>query len=203
MVHGAKKQSFNRIISGKPTDATRANALPFNVGAKKSGGFVNRLLSVAQPRPRRNSSQPSCEYFFIQDISSGAFLNTGESDDSIFNAGEGGPNYDIYKVRLLSAGGGLVYIQGKNGKYMTVLVRSSSEQIAFTGFENPELSEQRFKVTITNTDNIATIQTGGNRGGAAANNYLYEDTTDNKAKMRTDEASIKLIPARQFGNKSC
>jgi hypothetical protein len=24
-------------------------------------------------------------------------------------------------VRLLSAGGGLVYIQGKNGKYMTVI----------------------------------------------------------------------------------
>ena len=49
MVHGAKWQYSNRIISGKPADATRANALPFNVGSKKSGGFANRLLSVAQP----------------------------------------------------------------------------------------------------------------------------------------------------------
>lgn len=49
MVHGAKWQYSNKIISGKPADATRANALPFNVGSKKSDGFANRLLSVAQP----------------------------------------------------------------------------------------------------------------------------------------------------------
>ena len=35
MVHGPKWQNSNKIIAGKPADATRANAIPINVGSKK------------------------------------------------------------------------------------------------------------------------------------------------------------------------
>ena len=82
MVFGPKKQSSNKIISGKPADVNEYG-LPPSVGSKKSGGFANRLLSVAQPRRKtktktktKTPSQRSCEYFYIEDNASGDFLDT-------------------------------------------------------------------------------------------------------------------------------
>jgi len=49
MVHGPKKQSFNKIISTKPADATRSNALPFRIGAPPK--FSNLFLTLANLKP--------------------------------------------------------------------------------------------------------------------------------------------------------
>ena len=137
MVHGPKWQNSNKIIAGKPADATRANAVPFNVGSKKSGGVANRLLRAAQPHPRKTSSQPSayhmaqpppqpppqpsCEYFFIKNNASGEFLDTvPEGGRCFFNTGTN--TMDGYKVKLVSTGreNGSKYIVNREGKYMTV-----------------------------------------------------------------------------------
>ena len=53
MVHGVKKQSFGRIISNKPADATRSNALPFRIGAPSK--FSNLFLSKANPKSEPKS----------------------------------------------------------------------------------------------------------------------------------------------------
>lgn len=200
MVYGPKKQSFNKIISVKPTDATRANALPFNVGAKKSDGFANRLLSVAQPRPRRSSSQPSCEYFFIRNNDSGDFLDTvpegGPQPVCKFNIGTS--PYTEYKVKLVSTGkpNGSKYIVNKQGKYMTVLFINPAYFVTFEDKDN--LSDyQDFIVTGTIGSTNATIQipTGSSTGGG--DRYLTKNT---EARF---EAAANLLSFRSASSTGC
>ena len=179
MVYGPKKQSFNKIISVKPTDATRANALPFNVGAKKSDGFANRLLSVAQPRPRRSSSQSSCEYFFIKDNVSEQFLDTVPQVGQFFalcKFNTGTSPYNEYKVKLVSTGkpNGSKYIVNKQGKYMSVLF--DGFQTYYVTFEDKGgISLQEFIVTGTIGSTNATIQTADNTLGIPINLYLRKE----------------------------
>ena len=219
MVFGPKKQSFNKIISGKPADVNEYG-LPPSVGSKKSGGFANRLLSVAQPRRKtKTPSQRSCEYFFIQTVvttnntQSEIFLNTTEitnpqTGNSVFDSATGPSNYDIYKVRLLPVpdDNELVYIQGKNGNYMTVVVASKQEfqnKIIFQrGKElGDDAFEQRFRVTELENNEV-TIQTGGDRSAVNEDYYLFLANGD-RAKTQEDSNRISLIPARETGNGSC
>ena len=187
MVHGPKWQNSNKIIAGKPADATRANAIPINVGSKKSGGFFNRVSSVAQPRRRKTSSQPSsqpqpqpqpsCEFFFIKKNSTGNFLDTRLSllaltlfNVSFFDQGPAGVTspFNEYKVKLVSTGksNGSKYIVNREGKYMTVLVISAAYSVTFEDKDNL-YDYQEFIVTGTIGSINATIQipTGSSTGG--------------------------------------
>ena len=173
MVHGAKWQNSNKIISCQPADATRANAIPINVGSKKSGGVANRVSSVAQPHPRKTSSQPSCEYFFIKKNSTGNFLDTRLQSKTpphlnYFHPGVTSP-YDDYKVKLVSTGKpneSKYYIVNREGKYMTVQVISAAYSVTF-GDKDNLYDYQEFIVTGTIGSINATIQipTGSSTGG--------------------------------------
>ena len=57
MVHGPKKQSFGRIISNRPADATCSNALPIIVGgaSKFSNLFFTSVRLVANPKTQSES----------------------------------------------------------------------------------------------------------------------------------------------------
>ena len=54
MVHGAKKQSFGRIISNKPADATRSNALPIIVGARSKFSNILSMRAYSRRAPCNN-----------------------------------------------------------------------------------------------------------------------------------------------------
>lgn len=199
MVHGVKKQSFNKIISSKPADATRANALPPSVGAKKSGGFANRLLSLAQPRPvKKTSSQPSCEYFYIQNNNSGEFLDTvpeGVPAVCYFNTGTN--PYTEYKVKLVSTGkpNGSKYIINKEGKYMTV-EKVNPDSFFVTFGDKDELSLQEFIVTGTIGSTDARIQTPDNGVGIVENLYLTKNT---EARFEVADNALSFPSASRNG----
>ena len=53
MVHGPKKQSFGRIISNRPADATCSNALPIIVGGASK--FSNLFFTRANPKTQSES----------------------------------------------------------------------------------------------------------------------------------------------------